>query len=177
MSVRTITESLHDKIQESIDRTTHLVTLVPESSLSFHPVSHAHGVVFTDVGHLLGHLLDCLSGFCAAFLAMFPEQLDSFQSLREQPVNHSCSPGEAILRIQRYGDHIRAGFALCSDETLARPLKTVFVPQGESFATILLGNLEHLLNHKHQLFFYLKLLGIPVGTADLYALRKPSGPA
>ena len=37
--------------------------------------------------------------------------------------------------------------------------------------TLLLGNLEHLVNHKHQLFSYLKLLGAPVRTPDLYRLR------
>jgi hypothetical protein len=48
---------------------------------------------------------------------------------------------------------------------------TVFVPGGEALMTILLGNLEHLINHKYQLFFYLKMLGVPVGTGDLYRLR------
>jgi hypothetical protein len=37
--------------------------------------------------------------------------------------------------------------------------------------TLLLGNLEHLVNHKYQLFFYLKMLGVPLGTPDLYRLR------
>jgi hypothetical protein len=57
----------------------------------------------------------------------------------------------------------------------ATDLPTVFVPQEELLMTILLGNLEHLMNHKYQLFFYLKLLGIPVATQDLYKLRGASG--
>jgi hypothetical protein len=48
---------------------------------------------------------------------------------------------------------------------------TIFVPEGETLATILLGNLEHLINHKHQLFFYLRVLGVSAGTQDLYRLR------
>jgi hypothetical protein len=32
-----------------------------------------------------------------------------------------------------------------------------------------LGMAEHWLNHKYQLFFYLKLLGQPVNTMTLYA--------
>jgi hypothetical protein len=32
----------------------------------------------------------------------------------------------------------------------------VFVPQGEPLLTLLLGNLEHFINHKYQLFSYLK---------------------
>ncbi len=39
-------------------------------------------------------------------------------------------------------------------------------------ATLLLGNLEHLINHKHQLFTYLKQMGVPVATPDLYRFRE-----
>jgi hypothetical protein len=38
-------------------------------------------------------------------------------------------------------------------------------------ATLLLGNLEHLINHKHQLFMYVKLMGVAAGTRDLYRFR------
>ncbi len=37
--------------------------------------------------------------------------------------------------------------------------------------TLLLGNLEHLINHKHQLFVYLKMMGMNVKTSDLYCSR------
>ena len=50
-------------------------------------------------------------------------------------------------------------------------MPTVFVAQGESILTLLLGNLEHLINHKHQLFTYLKQMGVPVATPDLYRFR------
>lgn len=65
-------------------------------------------------------------------------------------------------------------FALCTDQDLARKIPTVFVPQGEALITLLLGNLEHLTNHKYQLFFYLKLLGVNVTSADLYSFRSNS---
>ena len=48
-------------------------------------------------------------------------------------------------------------------------LTTVFT--NESVLTLLLGNLEHLVNHKYQLFVYLKILGVPVGTGDIYCWR------
>jgi len=51
-----------------------------------------------------------------------------------------------------------------------RVLPTVFTT-GESVATLLLGNLEHLINHKYQLFMYLKLLSVPVTTRDIYHFR------
>ncbi len=60
---------------------------------------------------------------------------------------------------------------LVTNQDLARPIATIFVPQGESLLTLLLGNLEHFINHKHQLFDYLKILGVEVDTEDLYHLH------
>lgn len=68
--------------------------------------------------------------------------------------------------------HIDEGFALLEDQDLSRRLPTVFVRSGEPILTLLLGNLEHLINHKHQLFTYLKLMGIDVRTRDLYRFRE-----
>lgn len=70
-----------------------------------------------------------------------------------------------------YMAHIEEGFAVITDDDLTRQIPTVFVPQGEALFTILTGNLEHYINHKYQLFFYLKMLNIPVATHDLYHLR------
>jgi uncharacterized damage-inducible protein DinB len=74
--------------------------------------------------------------------------------------------------MELYRAHIQEGFALLTDGDLARRVPTVFVAQGESILTLLLGNLEHLINHKHQLFTYLKQMGVPVATPDLYRFRE-----
>jgi hypothetical protein len=124
------------------------------------------------VGILLGHLLDCLSGFCAVLMAVAPQRLAHFAALRESPVNHRCGPAEAAARIQIYRSHIEEGFAVLEDADLGRRLPTVFVKQGEPVLTLLLGNLEHLINHKHQLFTYLKLMGVDVSSGDLYQFRQ-----
>jgi hypothetical protein len=130
-----------------------------------------HGIAPIDLGHLLGHLLDCMAGFCAAFHVAFPEHLYDFAALRSLTVNHFCAGEEATAKIEIYSTCVARGFACCTDEDLRRKLPTVFVPGGEPLMTVLLGNLEHLMNHKYQLFFYLKLLGSPVSTQDLYKLR------
>jgi hypothetical protein len=122
-------------------------------------------------GELLGHLLDCVAGFCAVLYAANPEQLQDLANLRLLPVNHVCGPRQARERIELYRLHIDRGFALLKDADLDRKLPTVFVPGGEPLLTLLLGNLEHLINHKHQLFMYLKLMAVNVGTADLYRFR------
>jgi hypothetical protein len=164
---RQLCTSLLDKIHEQIEGTEHLISLLPPDCLDWEPL-----VLGTwSVGVLLGHLLDCLAGFCAVLSAFEPQRLAHFTSLRELPVNHRCPPGEAARRIAIYRAHIDEGFLLLGDADLGRRVPTVFVKQGESLLTLLLGNLEHLINHKHQLFTYLKLLGVGVTSQDLYSFR------
>src|SRR5262245_50700107 len=104
--------SLHAKIDEQIERTQHLLALIPPESGSWTPpVAGAWPVDF-----LLGHLLECLAGFCAVLVAAEPERLAHFGELRGQPVNHACSPAEAAARIVRYRTHIAEGFTVLRDE-------------------------------------------------------------
>ena len=166
-----IAESLREKILEAIERTEHLVSLAPANRLGWHPEAAPNQAAAIDLGHLLGHLLSCVAGFCAALHAAFPGELREMEELRGLVVDHSCGPEEARGRIEIYARHIAKGLALCTDEDLGRKIRTVFVLDGETLLTILLGNFEHLTNHKYQLFFYLKLLGVNLGTADLYRLR------
>ena len=98
-------------------------------------------------------------------------RLVHFSALRELPVNHCCGVEEARERIRDYGLHIKEGFAVLNDDHLASRVPTVFVAEGEAVMTVMLGNLEHFINHKYQLFFYLKLLGAGVNTGDLYRTR------
>ena len=152
---------LHAKIDEQIDRTVHLIDMLPEGSDPWRPpVDGAWSV-----GELLGHLLDCLAGFCAVLYRTRPEPL------REVPLNAPCSPAEARRWIGVLRGQIQQGFVGLTDADLAKKLPTVFVPEGESELTLLLGNFEHLVNHKHQLFMYLKLMGVTVATPDLYVFR------
>ena len=159
--------ALLSKLEEQIERADHLITLIPPDKLETKPLPDSLRVC-----DLLGHLLECLAGFCAALHAASPDRLAHFARLRELKVNHCCGIEEARDRIRDYASHIREGFALIDDGDLARRIQTVFVPEGEALMTILLGNLEHFMNHKHQLFFYLKLLGVDVSTIDLYGIRE-----
>jgi hypothetical protein len=155
------------KVQEQIERAIHLVSLIPLDRLQWTPPIPGAW----PFGELLGHLLDCLAGICAVLYAAHPDTLAHFAELRTLPVNFSCTPDEARERIGVYETHIQEGFAVLCDGDLCSKLPTVFVADGEPVLTLLLGNLEHLINHKHQLFVYLKMLPMSVGTADLYRLR------
>jgi hypothetical protein len=159
--------SLHAKVDEQIERTVHLIGLVPADRVQWRaPVAGAW-----TVDGILGHLLDCLAGICAVLVAAEPERLTHFTALRDMKTNHQCAPGEAIASANIFREHIAEGMALLGDGDLARLIPTVFVPQGETLLTLLLGNFEHLLNHKHQLFMYLKLMGVDVSSRDLYRFR------
>jgi uncharacterized damage-inducible protein DinB len=151
----TLCAALLDKIGEQIERTRHLISLVPAERWEWKPQPGDW-----TTGELIGHLLDCISGFCAVLVAAEPQRLVHFTRLREMPAT-----------IEDFRSHIEEGFALLTDADLARRVPTVFVVQGESILTLLLGNLEHLINHKHQLFAYLKQMGVPVATPDLYRFR------
>ena len=153
------------KLEEQVDRAEHLLALIPENKLDWQPLPNSLRVC-----EVLGHLLECLAGFCATLYALNPDSLAHFARLRDLPVNHCCGVEEARERISDYATSIREGFALLSNDDLVRRVPTVFVPEGEAVITILLGNLEHFINHKYQLFFYLKLLGVMVGTNDLYLI-------
>jgi hypothetical protein len=163
----TLIQSIFVKLEEQIERTEHLITLIPPDKLEWRP--HPNSVRVCD---LLGHLLECLAGFCATLYALNPEALVHFSRLRELRVNHCCGIEEATIRIAEYRNHIAEGIDLVLDEDLSRCIPTVFVPEGEAVLTLLLGNLEHLINHKYQLFSYLKLLGVDVGTRDLYSFSR-----
>jgi hypothetical protein len=165
---RILCASLLAKIDEQIERAAHLAGLLPEDRLE-RPID-AHGG--WTAGDLLGHLLDCMAGFCAALYAAQPQRLAHFQQLRELPVNLSISPREFCSRLETYRSRIAEGFALLEDAGLAQSIPTVFAPAGVTLLTLLLGNLEHLINHKRQLFEFLKRMDVKVGTPDLYRLQE-----
>jgi DinB superfamily len=155
------------KIHEQLERTGHLICRLPDNRLDWTaPLDGAW-----PAGLLVGHLLECVAGICAVLATAEPERLAHFAELRKLPVNHHCPPDEAVNQLRLYRVHIDEGFSLLTDTDLGRRLPTLFVQAGEPILTLLLGNLEHLINHKHQLFTYLKLMGIDVDSGDLYWFR------
>jgi hypothetical protein len=165
-NTHTLTRLLFAKIGEQLERAEHLTALTPVEKLEWRPTPDAFRVC-----DLVGHLLECMAGFCATLYALHPDDLAHFIGLRELPVNHCCGIEEGLGRMRDYRGHITQGFAVVTDEELSITLPTVFVSEGEQALTLMLGNLEHLINHKYQLFLYLKLLGVQVDTSDLYHLR------
>jgi DinB superfamily len=159
--------ALSGKVQEQAELIAGLIERLPDGQPDWRPPAGNSW----NTGRLLGHLLDCLAGMCAVLHAAHPDALRHFLRLRELPVNHCCGRDEALARIPQYRTSLTEGFALLTDEDLARSIPTVFVPGGEPLLSLILGNLEHITNHKHELFTHLKLMGVAVGTPDLYRFR------
>jgi hypothetical protein len=166
MSQNHLTLALQKKFHETVERTQHLISLVPGNQVHWRPeiATQSYG----DLAHLLGHLVSCMEGFCAVMHRAFPDELKHFENLRSTEDNYSCKPEEAGERIHHLMGCVDEGFLRCTDADLERILPTLFAPAGETMLALFLNNLEHLINHKYQLFFYLKLLGINVGSEDLY---------
>jgi hypothetical protein len=168
---RILCGALLGKIEEQLDRATHLAGLLPEAGRQAPPDASAASTAAWNAQDLLGHLLDCAAGFCAVLYAAEPLRLAHLEQLRKLSVNQRVDSAEFRASLETFRVHIAAGFALLDDSALARSIPTVFVPSGEPLLTLLLGNLEHFINHKRQLFGQLKCMGVKVGTADLYHIR------
>jgi hypothetical protein len=162
---------LFEKVREQIELTERLLDRVPEEQLDWRPGPPASGREPRSVGELLGHLLECLAGFCAVLHALDRARFARLEALRSLPVNHRCGVAEARSRIREYRGELEASFRTLGDDDLVRRVPTVFVPDGEAVLTLLLGNLEHLVNHKMELFFYLRLARVAVSSRDLYRFR------
>lgn len=163
---------LLEELREQVELPEHLISLIPSGQADWHPkLLSIDDPNFFRLNELFFHLTECLAGFCAALHAAYKDQLADFARLRNVPLHHSCEVEEAKALLGIYMSHIEEGFALLTDDDLTRQIPTIFVREGEALFTILIGNLEHYINHKYQVFFYLKILGFSVTTADLYRLR------
>jgi len=118
---------------------------------------------------LAAHIVESFSGVLACLYKLHPEPLAHFTELAARTADLTAlAPAEAAALLADCRAAAATGFALVTDADLPRRLPTVFSPAGQPFAGVLSVNWKHLLHHGYQLFFYLKLLGVPVGTRDLY---------
>src|SRR5438105_692298 len=138
-----LTDLVLAKVDEQVERLEHILRQLPAGKLDWAPdMPTSISPKPKSLGNLLGHLLECLAGLVAVLYAVHPDQLSHFQELKQRPVNHFCTESEAFERIGEYRRYIVEGFERLEDSDLARPLCTVFVPEGEPVLTLLLGNLE-----------------------------------
>jgi hypothetical protein len=155
------------KILEQIEHVDNLIMVLPPEAMEWKPAIDRPWTT----RQLLGHITSCMAGFCAVLYAAQPERLTHFQELRKLPSVVELDREPIRDRVRLFCEQIVEGFETLEDSLLSKLIPTVFVPEGECVMTLLLGNLEHLINHKHQLFTYLRLMNVPVESRDLYRFR------
>ena len=172
---RVLTEVLARRLDEDLALTEELLALMPAGQQEWRPdwPLTAGGEPTFTVEALARHLVMAWSGVVACLRKLHPEKLGHLDALQQelaqnqQPPVASC---RALLGALRR--HIGEGFALTADVDLSREIPTYFTPRGEPLLETLLGNAKHSNHHAHQLFVYLKLLGVPVETRHLYRFRE-----
>ncbi len=141
-----------------------LISLAPAGKLDWKP---AQGD-YMSLGQLLHHLSTCPGGFVMAVNNAFPSS-DAFQKFIQEDLKNSKTPEVAGRELSRGWDEAKAALgAVSAAEFQARMVSVPWGPPMPLWRTCL-GMAEHWVNHKYQLFLYLKLLGQPVNTMTLYA--------
>ena len=140
-----------------------LISLAPADKLDWQP---GKGNYMT-LGQLLHHLAMCPGLFVPAINNAFPPA-EAFQTFVQEDLKNTKAPDVAGRELSRGWDESRAALSRVSDADFQA--KRVVVPWGPPLPLwrTCLGMAEHWANHKYQLFFYLKLLGLPVNTLTLY---------
>lgn len=149
---------------ESIYRpTAKLISMAPAGKLDWKPAQDA-----MSLGQLLHHVSTCPGGLVMAANNAFPPS-DAFQKFVQEDLKNTKTPEIAGRELSRGWDEAKAALAGVSPGDFHG--RMVNVPWGPAMPMwrTCLGMAEHWVNHKYQLFFYLKLLGQPVNTMTLYA--------
>jgi hypothetical protein len=142
-----------------------LIGMVPADKLNWRP-----GPTFMSIGQVICHLSDGFGGgFDMLLSGNWPsmEEMGETMKLENLP---SCTPQEALDRLEKDKKVLRQVLDGVSEEDFTN--KVVSVPWGmtDKVERIAISFLNHLSNHKMQLFTYLKLLGLPVNTETLYGM-------
>jgi hypothetical protein len=140
-----------------------MLKMVPPDKLNWKPAPN-----FMSLGQLICHLSDGIGTELRMAIENSwpkPEEMSGLPDLAKMP---ACDAQEALIRLEKDKTTLRDILAGVTEEEFAN--KIVSVPWGwkSNLERMALDFREHFVNHKMQLFTYLKLLGLPVNTETLY---------
>lgn len=171
------TELLKAEIQSTYVVTEGLLALVDDDTLEWKP---SPGSNWMTIGQLLKHITQCcgapLRGFITGDWGL-PEGMDISELTPEKdlppaeklPAVQSVAEARQLLQEDR-----RVALEMltaCGEEGLAHnPTPAPWDPTEMLLGHRLLQMVDHLKQHKGQLFYYLKLQGKPVNTRNLWGM-------
>ena len=170
-------ELLEAEINSTYAVTERLLALVDDDGLQWKP---ATGHNWMTTGQLLMHITSscgmCFRGFVTGDWGM-PEGKEVSELTPEEqlpPAEKLPAIGSVAEAKRLLGEDRRVALAMlaaCSEEDLAhKPAPAPWDPTAVVLGHRLLQMVEHLKQHKGQLFYYLKLQGKPVNTGDLWGM-------
>lgn len=170
------TDLLKSEIEPAYRVTESLLDLVDDDALDWKP---AAGDNWMTTGQLLKHITDACGGAFRGFVTGdwgLPEGTD----VSDLSPEDMLPPAEAMPTVESVAE---AKTALDADRRLAlemladideakleKPVPAPWDPSEVPLGHRLLQMVEHLKQHKAQLFYYLKLQGKPVDTSDLWGV-------
>ncbi len=172
------TELLKESVQGAYAATDALMAKVTDSDLNWKP---ATGSNWMTAGQLLMHLTNACGACCRGF-ATGDWGLPAGVEMKDLPPEQMLPPAEQLPAVASVAEARRL---LAADKALALQMidqvgeaelqgKVVAAPWDPAHPRTLganfLGMVGHLNSHKSQLFYYLKLMGRPVHTGDLWGM-------
>lgn len=171
------TELLKAEIESSYSVTDKLLSQVDDSALEWKPPT---GSNWMTTGQLLKHLTESCGAAFRGFVTGdwgLPEGVDISKLSPEEmlppaekmPAIASTAEARRLLSVDK--ELAMRMLAKCGEEGLAH--KTAPAPWDPTKMILghrLLQMVDHLKQHKGQLFYYLKLQGKPINTGDLWGM-------
>lgn len=168
---------LKAEIESSYAVTEKLILLVDDADLGWKPST---GDNWMTTGQLLKHLTESCGAACRGFVTgdwglpegMKMEDLSPAEMLPPaEKLPTIASVAEAKQLLQNDKKIALEILATCSEEVLAhQPAPAPWDPSEIFLGHRLLQMVDHLKQHKGQLFYYLKLQGVPVNTGSLWGM-------
>ena len=166
------TELLKEEMQKTYATTQKLVDLVNDDDLAWKPSTGANWMT---TGQLLKHITEGCGAPFRAFITGdwgLPEGTDLNVVTQLPPAEELLAIGSVAEAKRLLGEDKQVSCALLAtrdEEALAHDKAPApWDPTGTVLGHRLLQMVDHLKQHKGQLFYYLKLQGKPVRTADLW---------
>jgi len=155
----------YDMVMDAYRPAEKLIGMVPVDKIDWAP-----GPTFMRTGQVLCHLSEGVGGGLEMLVtSKWPSMKEMEEAMKLEKLP-SCSVQEALDKLKKDKEILRQVLDGLSEEDFAN--KVVTVPWGMTakMERMTISFLEHFINHKMQLFTYLKLLGLPVNTETLYGM-------